>query len=332
MDDTDETLTSRQKTHGLWRQTAGCCHAIKEAMNIWRTANLSATQKETMDQLAVKMARICCGDPNEPDHWDDISGYGRNEANECRRAEPNQTSEINQTFDIPYQTSDIPYITSKGVRGVGGSGGGELRVTPGELAANHHLRDAFRDAAIMSNPYDEYLKDAPEDNPPARLPVPLPDPATMPEEFSRSTMLALRTQQEILELQLNPADEHYEAELRAKTAMAGTQINAQLKSDEQRLKRQIAQVSFYDELRRALEEFRARRIPMDEWKYGNPPENKIGIEYRFSDGYGHIFICDSPRAFKTQAIKGDFNVASRCFKKQELTLIAWRHKGTINGD
>ncbi len=112
----------------------------------------------------------------------------------------------------------------------------------------------------MSNPYDEYLKDAPEDvSPPARLPVPLPDPATMPEEFSRSTMLALRTQQEILELQLNPDDEHYEAELRAKTAMAGTQINAQLKADEQKLKRQIAQVSFYTELRKALEEFRDRR-------------------------------------------------------------------------
>ncbi len=116
-------------------------------------------------------------------------------------------------------------------------------------------------AAIMSNPYDEYLKETEEVSPsPARELVPLPDPSTMPEEFSKSTMLALRTQQEILEMELDPNDEHYEAELRAKTAMAGTQINAQLKSDEQRLKRQIAQVSYYQELRKALEEFRAKRI------------------------------------------------------------------------
>ncbi len=81
----DEILRKRRATHGEWRQTAGCCHAIKEAMNIWRTASLSASQAETMDQLAVKMARICCGDPNVPEHWDDISGYGRNEAAECRR-------------------------------------------------------------------------------------------------------------------------------------------------------------------------------------------------------------------------------------------------------
>ncbi len=112
----------------------------------------------------------------------------------------------------------------------------------------------------MSNPYDEYLKDAPEDvSPPARLPVPLPDAATMPEEFTKSTMLALRTQQEILEMELDPSAPDYQAVLRAKSALASAQINAQLKADEQKIKRQIAQVSFYTELRKALEEFRDRR-------------------------------------------------------------------------
>ena len=109
------------------------------------------------------------------------------------------------------------------------------------------------------NPYEEYIREA-EETLPAVIPhVPLPDPSTMPEEFSRSTMLALRTQQEILEMELDHSDEHYEAELRAKTAMAGTQINAQLKSDEQRLKRQIASISYYAELKKALEDFRASR-------------------------------------------------------------------------
>ena len=108
------------------------------------------------------------------------------------------------------------------------------------------------------NPYEDLLRE--EAKLPAVVPcAPLPDPSTMPEEFSRSTMLALRTQQEILEMSLDPNDEHYEAELRAKTTMAGTQINAQLKSDEQKLKRQIASISYYAELKKALEDFRARR-------------------------------------------------------------------------
>ena len=109
------------------------------------------------------------------------------------------------------------------------------------------------------NPYEDLLREEAETLPAVVPHVPLPDPSTMPEEFSRSTMLALRTQQEILEMKLDPSDEHYEAELRAKTAMAGTQINAQLKSDEQRLKRQIASISYYAELKAALEAFRASR-------------------------------------------------------------------------
>ena len=109
------------------------------------------------------------------------------------------------------------------------------------------------------NPYEAELQRAAETLPVPIPLAPLPSPETMPEEFSRSTMLALRTQQEILEMKLDPDDAHYEAELRAKTAMAGAQINAQLKADEQRLKRQIASISYYAELKAALEAFRANR-------------------------------------------------------------------------
>ena len=95
----------------------------------------------------------------------------------------------------------------------------------------------------------------------AGLPAPLPlaDPATMPEEFSRSTMLALRAQQEILDKILDPADENYGAELRAKSMLAAAQINAQLKADEQKLKRQVVQLSFYKELNDKLAAFHAAR-------------------------------------------------------------------------
>lgn len=36
---------------------------------------LTDVQRESIDLIATKLARICCGDPNHRDHWDDIAGY-----------------------------------------------------------------------------------------------------------------------------------------------------------------------------------------------------------------------------------------------------------------
>jgi hypothetical protein len=38
---------------------------------------LSSTQLEALDMICSKLARIVCGDPNEPDHWHDIGGYAK---------------------------------------------------------------------------------------------------------------------------------------------------------------------------------------------------------------------------------------------------------------
>ncbi len=38
---------------------------------------LSATQRESLDLIATKIARILSGDPNHEDHWLDIEGYAR---------------------------------------------------------------------------------------------------------------------------------------------------------------------------------------------------------------------------------------------------------------
>ncbi len=36
-----------------------------------------ASAKSAVSMIAVKLARIATGDPNEPDHWKDIAGYAR---------------------------------------------------------------------------------------------------------------------------------------------------------------------------------------------------------------------------------------------------------------
>ena len=68
-------IAARGETHGNWRQQSGCAAALKTAISIWRTNIFAPEQAGAIDAIAVKMARICCGDPNHSDHWDDIAGY-----------------------------------------------------------------------------------------------------------------------------------------------------------------------------------------------------------------------------------------------------------------
>jgi len=72
-----ETLTNERKsTHGDWNKQAitadNLVSSLEDSVN-WRT--LHPTQRQALILIATKMSRIACGNPNEPDHWDDIAGY-----------------------------------------------------------------------------------------------------------------------------------------------------------------------------------------------------------------------------------------------------------------
>jgi hypothetical protein len=69
-------LAARRTTHGDFSETAAVAQAIKEAFGD-RVGRLPPVQREALEQIAVKIARILCGDPNHPDHWHDIAGYAR---------------------------------------------------------------------------------------------------------------------------------------------------------------------------------------------------------------------------------------------------------------
>ena len=71
-----EILEDRQNTHGELMKQALICQCIKDVMRItdnWKT--LKADQKECLEMIAHKTARILAGDANHLDHWDDIAGY-----------------------------------------------------------------------------------------------------------------------------------------------------------------------------------------------------------------------------------------------------------------
>ena len=80
----DQTLTSRAKTHGDFTVTADISQAQKDffrAQDGYLKLNLE--QREALDMIAGKIARILSGNPNEPDHWHDIGGYAKLAENSC---------------------------------------------------------------------------------------------------------------------------------------------------------------------------------------------------------------------------------------------------------
>lgn len=76
-DDVNETLRARQSTHGDFNEFASVCQRLKDVLHghsMW-PHSLTATQREALDMIVRKIARVMCGNPNERDHWHDIAGY-----------------------------------------------------------------------------------------------------------------------------------------------------------------------------------------------------------------------------------------------------------------
>lgn len=76
MPDIQEILNERQKTHGDFIIHSANSQSLKQVMmrsNGWH--KLSQSQREALDMICHKIARILSGNPNHIDHWKDIEGY-----------------------------------------------------------------------------------------------------------------------------------------------------------------------------------------------------------------------------------------------------------------
>ena len=76
MSDVKDTLAERRNMHGDFQLGSAVAQSIKDALDCHQD-KFSPAQRESLDQIATKMARIVCGDPNIIDHWLDIEGYAR---------------------------------------------------------------------------------------------------------------------------------------------------------------------------------------------------------------------------------------------------------------
>lgn len=76
MSEVDQILQERSKTHGEYAQHAKMAQAMKDVVRNSPNSNkLTDSQKEGLDMILHKVARVLNGDPNHKDHWDDIAGY-----------------------------------------------------------------------------------------------------------------------------------------------------------------------------------------------------------------------------------------------------------------
>lgn len=69
-------LTERAKTHGDFSTHARITQGLKSVIKDDR-ARLLPIHAEAIDMILHKIGRICAGNPNTHDHWDDIAGYAK---------------------------------------------------------------------------------------------------------------------------------------------------------------------------------------------------------------------------------------------------------------
>jgi hypothetical protein len=78
MPDVRTILNERQATHGSFAGHARICQQLKDMVHAtdgWH--RLAHDQREALDMVIHKVARVLNGNPNVADHWIDIAGYAQ---------------------------------------------------------------------------------------------------------------------------------------------------------------------------------------------------------------------------------------------------------------
>jgi hypothetical protein len=72
----NDVLKEREKTHGSFFHHAQATQQLKAVMRTtYNWSNLNNADREALEMIAHKIARILSGDPDHADHWVDIAGY-----------------------------------------------------------------------------------------------------------------------------------------------------------------------------------------------------------------------------------------------------------------
>jgi HD-GYP domain-containing protein (c-di-GMP phosphodiesterase class II) len=78
MGSSERILQAREETHGRYAAVAATAQELKNCFATQANwIRLSPVQRESLDLIATKLARILNGDPDTIDHWADVAGYAR---------------------------------------------------------------------------------------------------------------------------------------------------------------------------------------------------------------------------------------------------------------
>lgn len=76
--DVNDTLKERGRTYGDFADVAHRAQSIKGVIRCGKTwTRMASCQREAMEMMANKMARLLEGSPNHVDSWHDIAGYAQ---------------------------------------------------------------------------------------------------------------------------------------------------------------------------------------------------------------------------------------------------------------
>ena len=75
----DDTLNTREATHGDYSMTASAAQEIKTTIRKYASTDirLNYVMMESLDLIATKIARALVGDSQHADTWHDIAGYAQ---------------------------------------------------------------------------------------------------------------------------------------------------------------------------------------------------------------------------------------------------------------
>lgn len=95
MNNVNAILSERRNQHGPFWLHAHFAQGFKAllAADAGNYSRLNASQRESLEMILHKIARILAGNPDHIDHWDDIAGYATLVADALRETESKQSDQ-----------------------------------------------------------------------------------------------------------------------------------------------------------------------------------------------------------------------------------------------
>jgi hypothetical protein len=70
-----ELIHDRKNTHGPVQEQFACAQELKSVCRANASERVLPVHQEAVEMIQLKVSRILAGDPDFPDHWEDIAGY-----------------------------------------------------------------------------------------------------------------------------------------------------------------------------------------------------------------------------------------------------------------